>query len=167
MTALTVRVGVDGELLRSPRKAALLSAGNTLIPITLAVPMIGNGVGGEWAGYLLAYGVFVGPSIGHFYGRTGQGPLGIVLRGAGFVAFTAGFVRALDVAFGGNRFDESRTEALLLGGLAVVGLSALFDLATAAPATRRANRRRLARAQVSAVRTFGETSPGVGLALRF
>jgi hypothetical protein len=157
--------------LRSPRTAFLLSLANTAVPI-----LLGSGLAdtdGSLPGTLVLYGIFVGPSVGHFYGRTGRGISGILQRGGGTVITAIGAGIALDNFFaGGNDRAETAAVALIYGGTLLVLGSAAYDVATAGRATRRANERRLERrASVSlsptTLRLTGATQTGLRLALRF
>jgi len=139
--------------LKSPGMALGLSLGITLGSIAASIAMVAAGIDTRDGGALVGAGFTIGtlgltfgPSVGHFYaGNVGRG------IGMGFArlgVFAGGFglgVLSLASAFGGS---EGAAVAFLVcsigAGLTGVGL-AIWDIATAPGAARRANKRILQR----------------------
>ena len=63
------------ESRKSPSAALFLSLGSTVVPVSLGAALAAtDGASGETAGSLMAGGILVGPSVGHWYaGRWGRG----------------------------------------------------------------------------------------------
>lgn len=112
---------------KSPDLAVGLSLLGTVVPTALALQ---NRNGGG-AGWLMFYGMFFGPSTGYFYaGRTGRAFGGAGTR-LGFGALAALGITAScggDVLWGCK--DEKTANAVAVVGLALIGLSAVYDIAT-------------------------------------
>lgn len=128
---------------KSPGRALALSAAGTLLPIAagavvLATRPRGDPVSGEPAdetydvvgGVLIAVGLGVGPSVGHFYAHQMGWFLPRVLVGG-----------VLGVAAAGSDWGSGVGLALL--GLTAVTVMAARDIATAPAAAQRYNARRL------------------------
>jgi len=71
----SVRPAQPSESRKAPNAALFLSLGSTVVPISLGAALAAtDGASGETAGSLIAGGILVGPSVGHWYaGRTGRG----------------------------------------------------------------------------------------------
>ena len=122
---------------KSPSNAFLLSVGSTMIPILI-------GINKEDI-LLVATGSLIGPSIGNFYaGDTRRGISGILLRGGGMLMTTLGIAMNFDDA---TEVDDDEWEygndgeALIYGGLAVIGISAVWDIVMAPTSAREYNKK--------------------------
>jgi len=128
---------------KSPRRALVLSAAGTLLPVALGAVVLatrprGDPVSGKPAdetydvvgGALIGLGLGVGPSLGHFYAHEMGWFLPRILVGGvlGLVAASSDLGDGVALA--------------LLGGTAVT-IMAARDIATAPAAARRYNERRL------------------------
>ena len=142
-TATTPRQLTRFSVEKSPGRALALSAAGTLLPIAagavvLATRPRGDPVSGEPAdetydvvgGVLIAAGLGLGPSLGHFYAHKMGWFLPRVLVGG-----------VLGVVAAGSDWGSGVTLALL--GLTAVTVMAARDIATAPAAARRYNGRRL------------------------
>lgn len=122
---------------KSPALATGLSLLGTVGPTALGL----LNPGGSGAGWLIAYGIYVGPSTGYFYaGRSGHAIGGAGMR-LGFSALTA---LGIAGACGGNVWgceDEEMANVVALVGLGLVGLSAVYDIVGAGSAAREWNAR--------------------------
>ena len=124
---------------KSPSNAFLLSVGSTMIPILI-------GINKEDI-LLVAAGSLIGPSIGNFYaGDTRRGISGILLRGGGLLMTTLGIAMYFDDANATEVDDDeweygNDGEALIYGGLAVIGISAVWDIVMAPTSAREYNKK--------------------------
>ena len=128
---------------KSPRRALVLSAAGTLLPIAAGVVVLatrprGDPVSGEPAdetydvvgGTLIGVGLGLGPSLGHFYAHEMGWLVPRVLVGG-----------ALGLAAAGSDLEDGAGLALV--GLTAVTIMAARDIVTAPAAAQRYNGRRL------------------------
>lgn len=126
---------------KSPSIAFLLSAGSTMIPILIGMNKIEPDL------ELVAAGSLLGPSIGNFYaGDTRRGINGILFRGGGLLMTTMGFIMYFDDANATEVDDDeweygNDGEALIYGGLAIIGISAVWDIVMAPISAREYNKK--------------------------
>ncbi|MBL7996125.1 hypothetical protein JNM05_12200 [bacterium] len=124
---------------KSPSNAFLLSVGSTMIPILI-------GINKEDL-VLVAAGSLIGPSIGNFYaGGTKRGINGILLRGAGAIMSVAGilvyFSSGNETLNDEGDYDYGHDgETLFYAGLAVIGISAVWDIVKAPTSAREYNKK--------------------------
>ncbi len=130
------RDSARGPGMRSPTKAAYLSFLGTALPVTLGlIGASSNGPDSEDGGYglLVVSGYLMGPSLGHLYaGRGGHAAGGFGMRVAALVG--------MGIAIG-TSWDNPNTgsDVGAAASLAVGGVSAIYDIATAARSARRHN----------------------------
>jgi len=126
---------------KSGSTAFLISALSTFVPAGLGVVQA-SGTDGGAGGVLVFLGTLVGPSAGHFYaGKPGRALRGIGIRAAAVGGMGAAFAMAW------NRSD-SNAEGLAYASLAIYGVSALVDIATA-PGSARAHNQKIARSHLN------------------
>jgi hypothetical protein len=118
-------IQVETTTRKSPSRAQLYSLGATMVPLI-------GGLGSDNAP-LWAAGIFIGPSVGHFYAEnTSQALTGIGLRVGGSALLVLGAGAAVN---SGGSSGGSGSGVLLVGGL--LGLvSAGYDIFTADDAAR-------------------------------
>ena len=146
---------------KSPTKAFEYSLAGTLIPLGLfalgAAAEGNNGVDNDLSTSLMLTGIagiMIGPSAGHFYAEGGlvKTP-GLAMRAGGASAFVLGGIIYVGEAIGGSSScilaNDPACEspppgnlgpALIFGGLALVTVGTIYDIATAGDSARRANR---------------------------
>jgi len=175
--------GVDGPTLHT--SPGLLSSGVALgLSLGSTLGAFGLGVGlcyvNPVAGMsLMALGLGVGPAVGHAYagewGHAALTSLGrVTLGGGGGFLFIFGLVLEALSGEGESTTRHSEAGIAMMAGGAVMGLAALglaiYDIADAPWAVRRANLRRLKRLSVAPVvgpSSAGGTQYGVAMAMRF
>lgn len=143
LLAVAPAAGVAQDAMLTPtRKSPGVAVGLSLVGTVLPIYLGTRDRNGSGAGWLLAYGVFLGPSTGYFYtGRTGRALGGAGMR-FGFTLLTAaGIVAACggDVIWGCQ--DESAANVVAFMGLGLLGLSAVYDIVGAGSAAREWNDR--------------------------
>ncbi|MCI0330501.1 MAG: hypothetical protein L0196_06055 [candidate division Zixibacteria bacterium] len=113
---------MDALNLKSETKAFNWSLWGTLAPSATLI--------------LLPVGLWVGPSMGYFYGgMSGRGWIGIGIRTAGMAAAVPAFISGWD---GLN--PDGAAQALATGGALLFWGSAIYDIATVKSAVRKHNR---------------------------
>lgn len=154
-------IQVETKTKKSPTQAQLYSLGGTLVPV-----LLGAGMDRERDDIrlpLLATGIFIGPSIGHFYAEnTSQALTGIGIRLGGGALGALGFGAALSASLEGDSGGGGAV-LLLVGGLTVL-VSMGYDIFTADNAARDYNQAH--GLSVQAAPTVGPRGEQVGLALR-
>jgi hypothetical protein len=154
-------IQVETKTRKSPTQAQLYSLGGTLVPV-----LLGAGMDRERDDIrlpLLATGIFVGPSVGHFYAEnTGQALAGIGIRLGGGVLSIVGFGVALNASLEGN--GGGGGAALFYAGALTGLVSAGYDIFTAGNAARDYNEAH--GLSVQAAPTVGPRGEQVGLALQ-
>ncbi len=146
---------------KSPDKAFGYSLAGTLIPVGLfalgAAAEGKNGADNDLSTSLMLTGIagiMIGPSAGHFYVEGGlvKTP-GLAMRAGGASAFVLGGIIYIGEVVGSSSTcilaNEPACEgpppgnlgpALIFGGLALVTVGTIYDIATAGDSARRANR---------------------------
>jgi hypothetical protein len=123
---------------KSPYLAAGLSLLGTVVPTALGVAV--GDRNGSIGGWLIAYGVFVGPSTGYFYaGQVGRGMGSAALRFGIVLGAAAGAMGACGGIWGCD--DPGAASAIAVVGLAAYAASALYDIARAGAAAQAWNAR--------------------------
>lgn len=142
-----------------PGRALLLSAAGTLAPIAL----LAGGDGDDATGRAMAAAALevATPAAGHLYaGLTRRALIGMAVRAVGFG------LAANALSSESGEFDWDVVMAL--GGMAIVGVSAIVDVVTVPLDVERANRARLARRATVGVRlTSSGRAPALALSARF
>jgi hypothetical protein len=147
-------IQVETTTRKSPSRAQLYSLGGTLVPVVLGAGM--NKEMDDVRVPLLAAGILVGPSAGHFYAEnTTQALTGIGLR-LGGVAI--GFRGLLE-----NPLGEGGEGLILVGGLTIL-TSGVYDIFTAGGAARDYNETHGLKAHVGPA--VGPQGEQVGLSLQ-
>jgi len=145
---------------KSPGLAVGLSLLGTVVPTYLAM----RNRDGPGAGWLLAYGVFLGPSTGYFYaGRTGRAFGGAAIR-LGFTTLTALGISGVCGGIWGCE-DEGAANVVAFVGLGLVGLSAVYDIGGAGSAAEEWNARHQA-PRLSLTPQINPLARSAGLAAR-
>lgn len=135
---------------KDPQKAFWLACGHTVIPIAtgLSIAIIGSsnveGSRAVLAFGSMTYGAAIGPSMGNFYARDfKRGLTGIGLRLVGAALFASGVAEAMadgnDDEWNGDSRDQ---DALMIGGVALVAGSTLWNILSAPTSARQYNARR-------------------------
>lgn len=155
-------VHVETKTRKSPTRAQLYSFGGTLVPI-----LLGAGMDSERDDVrvpLWVTGIFIGPSVGHFYAdNASQALTGIGIRLGGGALGILGFLSALDASLEGNSDYGGAAFLYGIGGLTVL-ISGGYDIFTADDAARDYNEVHGLKARVGpAVGSQGEQ---VGLSLQ-
>ena len=136
---------------KSPAFGSTLAGVSTLGPVVAGLPLLVHGHASLGAA-LIAAGICLGPSLGHFYaGEWGNGFTRLVRRslifgGAALVSWLG--VGSLGMAGSTGGGGEASLALLFTGvGIATVAFGfAIYDLSDSGEASRRANRRRDLRA---------------------
>ena len=154
-------IQVETKTRKSPTQAQLYSLGGTLVPV-----LLGAGMDKERDDIrvpLLAAGILVGPSVGHFYAEnTSQALTGIGIRLGGGALSVLGFGVALNASLEGN--SGGGGAALFYAGVLTSLASAGYDIFTADDAARDYNEAH--GLSVQAAPTVGPRGEQVGLALQ-
>ncbi len=122
--AVPVLLYADTVRAKSPRRALLLSLGGTL---AMGVPIVNLAA------------LPLGPALGHFYaGNDHQAWVGIGIRTG---AIAGAMLLIMGAALDGSKSTPATIDRYLYGATAVILGSAIYDIATAPAAARRANER--------------------------
>jgi len=148
----------------SPARAALLSAGATLVPVAVGLGIIANTSHNAAGGIVAGSGVLLGPAAGYFdSGLTGRGTRGLALRfAAATLGITAGLATAASV-HGGDIADYSGAFIVVMAGAGTAMILAVADCSLVASDVARAQR-----ASVSLAPTvLPSGGAGLGFTVRF
>lgn len=147
---------------KSPYVAVQLSLLGTVVPTALGIAM-GDGAG-SLRGWLIAYGVFVGPSTGYFYGgQVGRGMGTAALRFGILLGAAAGAMGACGGVWGCD--DPGAANAIVIVGLGAYVASALYDIARAGAAADAWNARHAER-RVTIMPRVDPVTPSGGVSVR-
>lgn len=159
--------GSDSFNRKSPMVALAWSVAGTLLPTAVGLATVTTGENKPTELSLLVTGIYVGPSLGHFYAnRPGRAARGVLLRtailGLSLLALTQTGV-CLESCAPGEQNDEV---AVVLVGTALTAASAVFDIVTAPGSARQYNK---ARAMVSVAPWFSlsQQAGAVGVIVAF
>ena len=138
----------------------MLSLSGTVIPVGAA---LAEAVQPQW----VITGIFLGPSLGYFYGgEAGRGLKGIAVRGSVAAAsLLVGAELGLEFnIFGTGDADDEGWPIVILGAAFVTG-HAIYDIAKVKGAVRKHNHQ-LQERSLSVVPTYFPDSDAAGLALQ-
>lgn len=133
---------------RNPTAAVLLSAApSAAATAVLVAGLVGDG---DNSGQLVLAGVgglMIAPAVGHWYGAGTPWTAGAAIRGVGLGLMATGVVVAVadatsSIAGGEKEQNAGTVGVLFYGGIAALGVGAVYDIATAYGATEAANERR-------------------------
>jgi hypothetical protein len=142
--------------IKSGTTALLWSLFGTMVPVVTG-SLYRNDENSNLTGAVLAGGVIIGPSLGHFYSaRAGRGLFGIGIRTLAGAAVAAA---AVEIADDGNNYD---LEVLGVVGLIVGTASLVWDIASA-PHSAHVHNHQLSRRHASLGITPSFNSAGLGL----
>lgn len=114
---------------KSPSTAVELSLLGTVVPTALGIALRNDG-NRTLGGWLITYGVFLGPSTGYFYGgRVGRGFGGGALRFGILMGTAVGVMGACGGFFGCE--SPGTANAVALVGVVAYAISAIYDIANA------------------------------------